>query len=116
MLDFFDASETFEYLPTDGSTLTSIFFLLEGPAIKPGIVSCDGDVFATDNFCVPVVENPDFASLHPGSTEIFATDVNIFAGEMGTIIVSPEPGTLLMLGLGLAALVGFRRKFEALAK
>jgi hypothetical protein len=113
VLDFFDATETFEYTGT--GNLTSIFFLLEGPAIKPGIISCSGDVFAADNVCFPVFEDAATQAQFPNSAEIFASDILLTPGEMGTLIVSPEPGTLLLLALGLAALVGFRRKFASLA-
>ena len=113
VLDFFDASETFEYTGT--GNIASIFFLLEGPAIKPGIVSCDGNVFKSDNICMGVVEDYATMTEFPGSTEIYATDIVLTTGEMGTLIVSPEPGTLLLLAVGLAALVGFRRKFASLA-
>jgi PEP-CTERM motif len=112
VLDFFDASETFEYVGT--APLTSIFFLLEGPAIKPGVITCSGDVFAADNVCEPVFEDAGTQAQFPNSAEIFATDISLTPGEMGTLIVSPEPGTLLLLAVGLAALIGFRRKFASL--
>jgi hypothetical protein len=113
VLDFFDATETFQYTGTED--LTSIFFLLEGPAIKPGIITCSGDVFAADNQCVPYFEDQSTMNAFPNSLEIFATDMLLTPGESGTLILSPEPGTLLLLAVGLAALIGFRRKFASLA-
>lgn len=38
--------------------------------------------------------------------------VDAFGAVTGDVNVTPEPGTFLLLGLGLAGLVGYRRKFR----
>jgi hypothetical protein len=115
VLDFFNSTQTFEYLPTGSSSntdLADIFFLLTGPAIKPGIYTCSGNVFTSD--CFGVFEDATVSTEYPGSLELFAL-VDITPGESGTLEVTPEPGTFLLLGVGLIALVGFRRKLGSLA-
>jgi PEP-CTERM motif len=106
VLSFFNSTKTFVYTGTED--ITDLFLLLEGAAVKPGAYDCSGNVFTSD--CEGVFEDPTIQNEFPNSLELFAT-VALTTGESGTITITPEPSTLLLLGLGVVALVGFRRKF-----
>jgi len=115
VLDFFNQSEGFFYSgcngPTDtvcDTTLTTLFILLVGPALQPGNYDCSGNVFTAPAapFCQPY-----FPPAEPYGLELDGA-VDILPGEEGTVMVTPEPAVLLLLGLGVAAVMGFRKKFR----
>jgi len=100
ILSFFNDTQTFTF---DSSTpLDALYIELVGPAIVPGVYDCSGNVFlgACSGYFPPAI---------PGGLEL-AADVLIPAFATVSVTVTPEPSVLLLMGLGLAALIGLRRK------
>ncbi len=102
----------------------SFFLLMSGPAIdSPNGTSTAGSSFGVgiyDAGSDPVLTNQGLFSGYAGEVDINLDGTSTptaFPNALGgpsvvtlTPLLSPEPGTLLLLGLGMAALAGMRIK------
>jgi hypothetical protein len=96
--------------------------------LLPALASFTGDVFSSDNVVgiftnsdtgVDRIFGSDYNNMHDDILRLTYTlnaPITLAAGEYwfssDAVIATPEPGTMLLLGLGLVGIAGIRRKFS----
>lgn len=124
----FDTFSTSLFDPAD--PFNPLFDYLGGftfePTVDPTIVSFSGTFLPWDLLTEPLSGSFTLASLNftgiaPGTSPLTLTG-DLDLGNAGldsvnaagsvTVAPVPEPGTFLLLGLGLAGIVGYRRRFN----
>ncbi|MDP1990970.1 MAG: PEP-CTERM sorting domain-containing protein [Syntrophales bacterium] len=128
LIAYFDANSGFDPNNPSIAYRMNIWSNMTGDLL-PAMASFTGDVFSSDNVVgtftngdtgVDRIFGSDYAYMHDDILRLTYTlnaPITLAAGEYwfssDAVIATPEPGTMLLLGLGLVGIAGIRRKFRS---